>query len=661
LPANQLVTSRAVLTAGFAVACAIGGRWIDLWKVGAMERLADVASWIDPAIIVLYFASVIGIGFWYQRRAARDLDSYFLGGHRLHWWALAMSGSVSNFDITGTTWIVTLIYLFGMKSMWNHWMWGFLMGAFFLAYMGKWVRRSGVMTAAEWMVTRFGDGPDGRMARLAYTLMAVVTLTAFIGYAFQGIGKFASVFVDFGLPADQAATVCGLGIFAITTLYVLLGGLYSVVATNVIQTVILTVSSLIIAGIAYATISPTRLAHTLPHGWTSLMPVWEVPVTEAMASAGYGGYHLFGALVVVWVIKGLLLNLGGPGQMYDFQVFLAARDARDAAKVGAAWSGFLVVRWAMAMGIALLAATGLLFSEDDHTPQAPRTPHAETVVGATAVSAKTAEAGVSLDAERVMPAVLKRFLAPGLRGLVIAGLLAAFMSTFSATVNSAASYIVRDLWQPMFARTASARGLVHASYAATVFVVVVGTLIGLTVGSIGQIFSWIMMELGAAFVIPNVLRWYWWRFNGWGYAAGTWTGLAAAIAVPFLPATWPLYVTFPTICACSGLGSLLGTLWGRRTDETILLAFYRHVRPFGWWGPIRARCGLSAAELAVPAEQPVRAALNVLLAGTAILGAYLAPMYLVGHWHFQAAAWAALTAASCGVLRWTWYRNLPQN
>ncbi len=70
------------------------------------------------------------------------------------------------FDVTGTMWIVTLIVLFGFKSMWNHWMWGFLMAAFFMSYMGKWVRRSGVMTGAEWMVTRFGSGRDGRLARI---------------------------------------------------------------------------------------------------------------------------------------------------------------------------------------------------------------------------------------------------------------------------------------------------------------------------------------------------------------------------------------------------------------------------------------------------------------------------------------------------------------
>ncbi len=235
--------------------------------------------------------------------------------------------------------------------------------------------------------------------------------------------------------------------------------------TNVIQTVILTAASILIAGVAYAAVTPERLAEMLPPGWTSLSFPWRLENAEALAGTGYAGYELFGALVLVWVIKGLLLNLGGPGQMYDFQLFLATQDPRDAAKVGAAWSGFLVVRWAMAMGIALLAITGIQ--------------------------------GVS-DPERVMPVVLHEYLPAGIRGLVIAGLLAAFMSTFSATVNSAASYLVRDWWQPIAKPGAESRALIRASYASTLLVVIAGTVIGLSVPSIGRIFSWIMMELGAA-------------------------------------------------------------------------------------------------------------------------------------------------------------------
>ena len=112
-------------------------------------------SGIDVAIIVLYFVVVIGLGFFYVRKASHDVESYFLGGNRVHWLALSASGSVSTFDITGTMWIVAIIYVLGMKSMWHHWMWGFMMAAFFMAYMGKWFRRSNVLTAAEWMKIHF--------------------------------------------------------------------------------------------------------------------------------------------------------------------------------------------------------------------------------------------------------------------------------------------------------------------------------------------------------------------------------------------------------------------------------------------------------------------------------------------------------------------------
>jgi len=574
---------------------------------------------IDVTVILLYFVSVIGAGVWYQRRASRDLDAYFLGGKSIHWLALAISGASSMFDVTGTMWIVTLIGLFGFKSMWNHWMWGFLMGAFFLSFMGKWVRRSGVITGAEWMVTRFGDGRAGRTARIAYALMAVVTLAAFLGYGFEGIGKFLSVYFSWN------PQVCAAVIFTVTTLYVLLGGLYSVVITDIIQTVILTTASIVIAVIAYVKLSPEFLA-TLPEGWNSLVPTWRVENAAALPEA-YRHYELFGALVIVWVLKGLLLNLGGPAQMSDFQRFLAARNPRDAALVGAGWSVFLIVRWAMATGIALLAIS--------------------------------AGANYVADPEKLMPTVLQDYMPAGFRGLVMAGLLAAFMASFSATVNAGASYIVRDFWQSLVFPNAGRRHQIVASYVATLLLVAVGIVIGLRADSIRQVFDWIMMALGAAFAIPNVLRWYWWRINGWGYAVGTLVGLAGALAVPWVPAMQPLYVSFPVISAMSLAGTLLATLATQPTEEALLVAFYRQVRPFGFWGPIRRQAGLTAVEQNDPAESPALALLNTLLGAVAISAIYMAPMYLVGHWHREAAVCLGIAVAAIAVLYFTWYRTLP--
>ncbi|MHC4743173.1 MAG: sodium:solute symporter family transporter [Planctomycetota bacterium] len=588
----------------------------------------------DFSIIVVYFAIVIGLGFWYRKRASKDLGAYFLGGKSIHWLGLAMSGSVSNFDITGTMWIISILYVLGMKSMWHHWMWGFLMGAFFLGYMGKWVRRSNVMTAAEWMKTRFGTGRGGSLARTAYALMAVITLASFVGYAFQGIGKFASVYIPLESLADHTrigwlqtvvttheANILAVTIIGITTLYVILGGLYSVVVTDVIQTVVLTLASIFIAVIAWSELTPELLG-SLDADWSSLRVPWRI---EEFAGTENAGFELFGALVIVWVVKGLLLNAGGPAQMYDFQRFLAARDARDAAKVGAAWSAFLVVRWAMAVGIVLLALTGV--------------------------------GGVE-DPEKVMPIVLMDLLPTGFRGIVVAGLLAAFMSTFSSTVNSGASFIVRDIWQPFFRPNAGDKQSVRFSYLATLGLVVVGIGIGLKAGSIARIWNWMMMALGAGVVMPNVLRWYWWRMNGWGYSFGTFAGILLSLVALFYPGI-PAYYMFPAICAASLVVSIVASAGTEPVAKDVLVGFFRSVRPFGLWGPIRRQANLSKEELAAKSENVALTILNVVLGMAAICGLYLFPMYLVGHWYAKAFVWLGVAICAIVMLAFTWYPNLP--
>ena len=243
---------------------------------------------VDYLVLILYFAFVIALAIWYRRQASRNLESYFLGGKRMHWSLLSMSGAVSNFDITGTMWMVSVVFLVGMKSWWHFQMAGFMLPAFGLAYMAKWVRRANVLTGAEWMITRFGAGRSGRVARYSYATLAVVTCTSFIGYAFQGIGKFAR-----GLSAPRGhgpttslssretlvaheGNILALLIFAVTALYIVLGGLFGVVITDAIQTLVLGLAALLISYTAYATVSPAVLESRLPEDFQSLMPVWRM-------------------------------------------------------------------------------------------------------------------------------------------------------------------------------------------------------------------------------------------------------------------------------------------------------------------------------------------------------------------------------------------------
>jgi len=590
-------------------------------------------STLDLLAVLTYFAVVIGAGFWYRKRAAQSLESYFLGGKRIPWYMLAMSGAVSNFDITGTMWMVSVMYILGMQSWWHHWMWGVAMPAFTLAYMAVWVRRSNVMTAAEWMVTRFGNDPGGRCARYAAAAMAILFTTGMVGYAFQGIGKFAAVYVPLEplavhLPfggawiVDHQAAVLATVVFAITTFYVVVGGLYSVVLTDVIQTVILTGAAILIVVIACVSLTPELIAEHVPAGFDRLTPSWRLP---HLAGTEHAAYEMFGFLTIAWIAKGLLMNSGGPGQMYDFQRYLAASSVRDAARIAAAWPLFLVARWGMVAGITLLAMTGLLNVRDP---------------------------------EQVMPLVLQQYLPIGIRGVVIAGLLAAFMSTFSSTVNSGASFIVRDLWQPLFRPDADERHLVRYSYIATLAIVVGGVLIGYEAQSIAQIWGWLMMALTAGVIIPNVLRWYWWRLNGWGYAAGVLGGMLLSIV-----ALWHKeardYQVFPLICLGSLVASVVASYATAPTATDVLRQFFESVRPFGWWKPVRVPRTLETSSDDGHTTGAARALLNTLVGIIGLTGLYLAPMYLVGHWFAKAAVCTACFAAAAMILYFSWYRQLP--
>ena len=575
---------------------------------------------IDQIILVLYVVGIVVLGLFLRRRAAESVEDYFLAGRRLHWFWISMSGSVSTYDITGTLWIVAMFYEMGLRGIWIHWTWGFMMPAFFMAFAAKWVRRSRVITGAEWLKTRYGEGVDARTARTAYAVMAVIFTVGLIGYAFQGIGKFTSVYLP---VSEQTGAFLVIGI---TTLYVILGGVYSVIFTDVVQTVILTFAAIVVAVICYNRVSYEALAAAAPQGWLEILPSWQPEFLSENEN-----YKFFGVLCIAWVFKGIGLNAGGPGQLTDFQRFLSTRSARDACKVGAAWPFFLVTRWGMCIGITALAIVGLDGMEFDG-------------------------AG---DAEKVLPYVLDNFLPVGIKGLVLAGFIAAFMSTFDSTINTGAAYVVEDIYRSLFRPGAGKSELTWASYAACLVLVSLGVAVGFFADSVSSIWNWLMMVLGPGFVVPNTLRWYWWRFNAWGAVAS----LAAGMVLCFgMTAFWPessAYIAAYVIVGGGLVAGVLTTLLTPPTDEAILRRFYATVRPGGAWGPVRKL--VKDEPDAIPEESFPRDLFNLAISMIVVGCLYLAPIYAVIH-RWTVAGWLlAIILAGCGILWRTWYRHLPQD
>lgn len=587
-------------------------------------------STIDQVIVVLYLAAIMSIGFAMKRKAAKGMSSYFLGGRQLPWWALAMSGSSSYFDITGTMWIVSTFIALGLKGMWVHWLWGFPITAFYLAYMGKWIRRSDAMTGAEWMRTRFGTGKAGDIARLSYTLFAILTITALLGYGAIGMGKFGAIFLPF------SPTTCAFLILGVTGLYVVIGGFHGIVRVEIVQTIVLSAGAIAFAVIGYLHFDAATFASKIPAGWGDIVPSWRPDSFQGLITGGTD-YSLFGALVAVWVAKGLLLCLSGPEQLYDFQRFLAAKDERDASKLGALWGAIHTVRWCFAMAIAVMAIMG---------------------IGNAALDAQ-----LRADPETALPVIIGSMLPMGLVGFMLAALLSGFLATFSSTVNGGAAYLVKDIYQRYINPEASNKQLVWASYISSALLILTGLIISIFGSSINTAFLWIFGTLAAGILPPNVLRWYWWRLNGQGYAAGVFGGMALSLGQVFLDTMYlenplPLYIGFPVIALASVTITIIVSLMTQPTDIETLKTFYRKVQPAGFWSPARQAVYNETPEFKKQLHFRVEL-FNTVIAMIGITALYVSMLYLVLHRLEIGFSLLATTLVSVVILYFTWYKTLP--
>jgi Na+/proline symporter len=249
------------------------------------------------------------------------------------------------------------------------------------------------------------------------------------------------------------------------------------------------------------------------------------------------------------------------------QRILAAKSPREASLMSAIVSICLVPRWILIGGITLL---GLVF-----------------------VTPEFRKMGDNIDFETVLPYVINRFLPAGLIGVLLAGLLSSFMANFSATMNAGAAYLVNDLYKKYLRPDADNRTLVKFSYLASVLILVLGIVTGYFLHSITEITQWIVGGLYGGYTAANILKWYWWRFNGYGYFWGMLVGLAAALTVPAaLPLVAPSFhdptYAFPFIVLLSFIACIVGTLLTKQVDEETLKHFYRNVRPWGFWAPVHA-------------------------------------------------------------------------
>ena len=365
-------------------------------------------SQLDKAIIVAYLAATVGIGFWISKRASKNIQNYFLGGNSIPWYMLGLSNASGMFDISGTMWMVSLMFIYGAKSVWIPWLWPVFNQVFMMVFLSVWLRRSGVMTGAEWIRFRFGDGRGAKLAHSVVVVFALINVIGFLAFGFVGISKSAATFLPWVLSPDPVknANLYGLGITILTTVYVVKGGMFSVVFTEVLQFVIMSIACVWVGCIAMARVAPDALAAMTPEGWQSLFFGRELNLdwSNLLPAAGdriaSDGWELFGAFVGLMFIKGVLQSVAGPAPNYDMQRVLSARSPREAAYMsGIVNLVLLVPRYMLVTGLAVLAVVFL--------------------------SAQLRTQGADVNFEVIMPLVMREFIPSGLLGLLVAALLAA--------------------------------------------------------------------------------------------------------------------------------------------------------------------------------------------------------------------------------------------
>ncbi|HSH75718.1 MAG TPA: sodium:solute symporter family protein [Longimicrobiales bacterium] len=521
---------------------------------------------LDWIVVSAYATVAIATGLYFARRAGRETEEFFLGGRAMPWWLLGTSMVATTFSTDTPNLVTDLVRTGGVSQNWLWWAFA-ITGMCTVFFYAKLWRRSGVLTDMGFYELRYSGAPAAflRGFRAIYLgvlfnvmIMATVTLAAI---------KIGGVLL--GVPGWQVVLVAG----TVTALYSTTSGLWGVVVTDLLLFAIAMVGSL--AAAFYAVAHPSvgglsgLFAHPALDGKLALLPdfsdwraaaaVFIVPVAVQWWSTWYPG-----------------AEPGGGG--YVAQRMLAARDESHALKA-TLW--FNVAHYALRPWPWVIVALASL------------------VVYPTLDSIQAAFPQVDPSIVRhdlAYPAMLV-FLPPGLLGLVVASLAAAYMSTISTHLNWGASYVVDDVYRRFFAPEETERHYVWVGRLATIGLIAMASTLALWLENALQAFQ-ILLQIGAGTGLVFLLRWFWWRVNVWSELSAMVISFLVAVYFQFVHpalglARWDASLELVVGVAVTSTGWLTVTLLTPPDDADTLRRFHALIQPLGpgWRG-----AGLKAPE-----------------------------------------------------------------
>jgi Na+/proline symporter len=233
------------------------------------------------------------------------------------------------------------------------------------------------------------------------------------------------------------------------------------------------------------------------------------------------------------------------------------------------------------------------------------------------------------------------------------------MSTFAGTLNAAQAYTVNDIYLKYINPDADNKKISAINYLSGVLIVLVSIIFGFFAKDVNDVLQWIVSGLYGSYVAANILKWYWWRFNGHGFFWGMVGGLIPALTFRFIfPGILDLY-TFPLMLLVSVIACLIGTYMAPPVEEEVLKDFYKDVRPWGFWGPIRDKVLAENPDIE-PNNKFKENMFNVVVGIIWQTSLVIFPIYLVLMEYVPLAISLAIAAVTTYILKVSWFDKLPK-
>ena len=424
---------------------------------------------IDWIIVGLYVASAIGIGAWFTKKASKGTSDFFVAGRSLGWFVAGTSIVATTFAADTPVFVSAMSRTEGIASNW-FW-WSVLIGQVATAtiFARLW-RRSEVITDVEFVKFRYGEGPITTILRIFKSFFHGIGVNCVVMAAVTlAIVKVTTVLLGID-PAHTWKVLLVLGLIGL--LYSAMSGLYGVVYTDIVQFSLAMIGSIGLAVYAYHDASSGEGMMAKLTASTEFKP----ELLHFFPRFDEVSWPLFTFVVYIMV----LWWASAPGKGYSVQRLLATKSERDA-KLGFLWYAFLhyVLRpwpWIIVGILSLI--------------------YFPTVQ----------------DSEHVFPLMIDHFLPAGLKGIMVAAMLAAFMSTIDTHLNWGASYIVNDVYQPYIKPNASPKHYVWVARYTMVFIMAAAIVATTLIPNILSAFKFIGVFFAGIGTVM-IARWFWWRVN----------------------------------------------------------------------------------------------------------------------------------------------------